>query len=240
MLSRISYRTKCCVALHHGWVLELACLPNMLGWLSVVGPTGFCCFFLVHQIVQTIRFPRLKKTQHVIQWGLCSFPCCFWRLHYNARHSWVANVPQRTRRKFWKFARNFVTEHLTRGWHSVFYTHSHTYFESESVAFFRHSELKSLHSTDYRTFTGPKKGKCWEFLETAVPGWRHWDGSSTLEMVCTLGRGGRVSFAHLYLISALTQTRKQRKIGLMLAVIDTYSSLAVTLFLFHVPQTNHL
>lgn len=107
-------------------------------------------------------------------------------------------------------------------------------------SFFRHSELKSLHSTDYRTFTGPKKGKCWEFLETAVPGWRHWDGSSTLEMVCTLGRGGRVSFAHLYLISALTQTRKQRKIGLMLAVIDTYSSLAVTLFLFHVPQTNHL
>lgn len=93
-------------------------------------------------------------------------------------------------------------------------------------SFFRHSELKSLHSTDYRTFTGPKKGKCWEFLETAVPGWRHWDGSSTLEMVCTLGRGGRVSFAHLYLISALTQTRKQRKIGLMLAVIDTYSSLA--------------
>lgn len=28
-----------------------------------------------------------------------------------------------------------------------------------------------------------------------------------------------MSFAHLYLISALTQTRKQRKLGLMLAVI---------------------
>lgn len=142
----------------------------------------------------------------------------------------------RTGRKFWKFARNFVTEHLTRGWHSVFYTHSHTYFESESSA--QWIKISTQHGL--QDIYGTKKGKCWEFLETAVPGWRHWDGSSTLEMVCTLGRGGRVSFAHLYLISALTQTRKQRKIGLMLAVIDTYSSLAVTLFQFHGPQTNHL